>query len=94
MYWISAKPATGKTVLSGKMVHHLKDFNRDVAFCFFDYRSKEKTAIKIFLLSMAWQMAYMHTEVLETVLGICEKDGQLCKADYCTICVCCSWKEF
>ena len=85
LYWISAKPATGKTVLSGKIVHHLKDFNKDVAFYFFDYRSKEKTAINSFLLSMAWQMAYMHTEVLETVLSICEKDGQLCKADYRTI---------
>ena len=85
MYWISAKPATGKTVLTGKIVRHLKDLNRDVAFYFFDYRSKEKTSINSFLLSMAWQMAYMHTEVLETVLGICEKDGQLCKADYRTI---------
>ncbi|KAI9773277.1 MAG: hypothetical protein M1835_006168 [Candelina submexicana] len=85
MYWISAKPATGKTILSGKIVHHLKDFNRDVAFYFFDYRSKEKTAISSFLLSMAWQMAYIHTGVLGTVLGICEKDGQLCKADYRTL---------
>ena len=85
MYWISAKPATGKTVLTGKIIHHLKEFSRDVAFYFFDYRSKVKTAINSFLLSMAWQMACMHTEVLETVLGICEKDGQLCKADYRTI---------
>ena len=84
-YWISAKPATGKTVLSGKVVHHLKDLNRDIAFFFFDYRNKEQTTISSFLLSMAAQMAHMRTEVLQTVLDICEKDDQLCKADYRTI---------
>ena len=85
IYWISAKPATGKTVLSGKIVDHLKDFNRDVAFYFFDYRNRAKTTINSFLLSIAWQMAYMHAEVLETILAICKKDSQLCKADYRTI---------
>ena len=85
LYWISAKPATGKTVLSGKIVDHLKDFNRDVAFYFFDYRNRGKMTINSFLLSMAWQMAYMHAEVLETVLVICKKDDQLCKADYRTV---------
>ncbi|CAD6587074.1 MAG: hypothetical protein ASARMPRED_002985 [Alectoria sarmentosa] len=84
-YWISAKPATGKTVLSGKVVHHLKDLNRDIAFFFFDYRNKAQTTISSFLLSMAAQMAHMHTEVLQTVIEICEKDDQLCKADYRTI---------
>lgn len=84
-YWISAKPATGKTVLSGKVVHHLKDLNRDIAFFFFDYRNKAQTTISSFLLSMVAQMAHMHTEVLQTVVDICEKDDQLCKADYRTV---------
>ena len=85
LYWVSAKPATGKTVLSGKAIHHLKDLNRDIAFFFFDYRNKVQTTISSFLLSIAAQMAHMHTEVLQTVLEICEKDDQLCKADYRTI---------
>lgn len=89
LYWISAKPATGKTVLSGKVIHHLKDLNRDVAFFFFDYRDKAQTTISAFLLSIVAQMAHMHTEVLQTVLDICEKDVQLCKADYRTI-----WRKF
>lgn len=85
VYWISAKPASGKTIISGKIVHHLKDINRDLSFYFFNYRNKSKTAINALLLSMAWQMAQMHSEVLQSVLDICEKDDQLCKADYRTI---------
>ncbi|KAL9070352.1 MAG: hypothetical protein Q9161_004910 [Pseudevernia consocians] len=85
VYWISAKPATGKTVLSGKVVHHLKHLDRDIAFFFFDYRNKAQTSISSFLLSILAQMAHMHTEALQTVLDICEKDDQLCKADYRTI---------
>ena len=85
LYWISAKPASGKTILSGKVVHHLKDLERDVAFFFFDFRNKVQTTISSFLLSIASQMAHMHPEALQTVLDICEKDDQLCKADYRTI---------
>ena len=85
LYWISAKPATGKTVLSGKVVHHLRDLDRDIAFFFFDFRNRVHTTISSFLLSMVSQMAHMHTEVLQTMLDICEKDDQLCKADYRTI---------
>ena len=89
LYWISAKPATGKTVLSGKVIHHLKDLNRDIAFFFFDYRNKAQTTISAFLLSIVAQMSQIHTKVLQTVLDICEKDDQLCKADYRTI-----WRKF
>ena len=85
MYWVSAKPATGKTVLSGRIIRHLKDLYRDLAFYFFDFRNKAKTTISSFLLSIAWQMARMHTDVLETVLDVCEQDDQLRKADYRTI---------
>ena len=85
LYWISAKPATGKTVLSGRVVNHLKDQRHDLAFYFFDYRDKAKTTINSFLMSVAWQMARLHNEVLEGILEACEKDDQLYKADYRTI---------
>ena len=85
LYWISAKPGTGKTVLSGKVIHHLKSFDRDIAFYFFDYRNKTQTTISSFLLSMARQMAHMHLEVMQIVLEICQNDDQLRKADYRTI---------
>ena len=85
LYWISAKPGTGKTVLSGRVVSHLKDQRHDLAFYFFDYRDKAKTTINSFLLSMAWQMARLHPGLLEDILEACEKFDQIYKADYRTI---------
>lgn len=85
LYWISAKPAAGKTILSGSIIHHIKDLDRDLAFYFLDYRHKAKTTINSLLLSLAWQMAHTYTEVSDNILTICEKDEELKKADYRTI---------
>lgn len=85
MYWISAKPATGKSVLSGYVINHLKDLNRDCAFYFFAHGDNVKSSIGSFLRSIAWQMAFIHREILQTVLEICGKDPQLGKMDYRTI---------
>lgn len=85
MYWISAKPAAGKSVLSGYVIKHLKDLNRDCTFYFFTHGDKVKSTISSFLRSMVWQMAFIHPEVLRTALEICEKDEQLNKTDYRTI---------
>ena len=82
LYWISAKPATGKSVLSGYVVNHLKDLNRDCAYYFFGYSDKLKTTISGCLRSLAWQMAVMHPDALATVLEVCEKDDQVSKADH------------
>ncbi|KAL9003079.1 MAG: hypothetical protein Q9188_004032 [Gyalolechia gomerana] len=85
LYWISAKPAAGKTIISGKVVSHLKDLNRDCAFYFFNYGDRTKSTIQALLLSIAWQMALIHPEVLQVILEVCEKDEQLSQADYRTI---------
>ncbi|KAI9705292.1 MAG: hypothetical protein M1820_005291 [Bogoriella megaspora] len=85
MYWISAKPANGKTVLTGRVINYLKGLNLDPKFFLFDYRDREKTAISSFLLSMAWQMANKDTEVFNNLLEICEKDHEIGRADYRTI---------
>ena len=85
IFWISAKPAAGKSILSGYVVDHIKALNRDCSFYFFVYGDTAKSGIASFLCSMAWQMASMHPEVLSTVLDICAKNDQLCKMDYRTI---------
>jgi hypothetical protein len=85
IYCITAKPATGKTVLSGKVIAHLRKLQKHCSFYFFQYGNKEKSNITSFLLSMAWQMALSDESVLTTCLEIYEKDGHLSKADYRTI---------
>ena len=85
IYWISAKPATGKTVLSGFIVKHLKERGEDCAFYFFDCGDKVKASVSFWLRSMAWQMAIKHPQILMMVFEICSKDDQLAKADYRTV---------
>ena len=84
IYWISAKPATGKTVLSGRIMAYLRGLRKHCSFHFFHYGNKMKSSITSFLLSIAWQMALSNEEVLGTILEIFEKDDHLSKADYRT----------
>ena len=85
VYWITAKPGTGKSVLSGSVVKFLKDGGEDCVFYFFNYGDKWKSSISHFLRSLAWQISSMHTEVFQFLLKTCQKDPQLSKADYRTI---------
>lgn len=85
VYWISAKPATGKTILSGKLIAHLRELQLPCSFYFFRHSNQGKSNISSFLLSMARQMALLNEEVMMTVLEICEKNDHLSKADYRTI---------
>ncbi|KAH8766234.1 hypothetical protein BGZ57DRAFT_798548 [Hyaloscypha finlandica] len=86
IYWMSARPATGKTVLSGKVVAHLKSAGLDCSFYFFKNANKSnKSTISSFLLSMAWQMSQANTEILSNVLSICKEFNQVSKAHYQTL---------
>ena len=85
IYWVSAKPASGKTVLSGYIIRYLRELDEDCGFYFFDSGNKAKATISSWLRSMAWQMAVKHSEILMTVLEVYKRDDQLAKADYRTI---------
>ncbi|KAH8670390.1 hypothetical protein BGZ60DRAFT_486586 [Tricladium varicosporioides] len=85
VYWIAGKPAMGKSVLSGYSIKHLRDRGTDVAFYFFNSNDKVKASITYFLRSMAWQVALIHPEILDLVVGVFEKNPQLGKADYRTL---------
>jgi WD40 repeat protein len=82
LYWISAKPATGKSVLSGFIVKYLRDMNQDCSFFFFNYSNNSQSTIGYFLRSIAWQMAMKHQNILQTIIDISYKDDQLSKADF------------
>lgn len=84
IYCITAKPATGKTILSGKVIAHLRKLKRRCSFYFFRYTTKEKTNVTSFLLSMAWQMANSDERILNTCLQILQKDDHT-RTNYLTI---------
>jgi WD40 repeat protein len=81
LYWMSAKPGAGKTILSGSVITDLRGLDRDCAFYFFNHGNKEKSTIGSFLLSMAWQMARMHKDILNTFIAV-SKDNRLSTANY------------
>jgi WD40 repeat protein len=85
LYWISAKPATGKSVLAAYIVKQLKEAKQDCAFYFFAYGDKVKATISSVLRSLAWQMAIMNPDILQTILDISGKDDQIGKAEYRTV---------
>lgn len=64
IYSITAKPTTGKTVLSGKVITTLRTLGKRYNYYFFRHDTKEKSSIVSFLLSMAWQMAYSDERIM------------------------------
>ena len=82
LYWINAKPGTGKSVLSAFIIQHLRDLYRGCSFHFFTHGNETKSTIDFFLRSMAWQMASLHPKVMHVILEICRKDGPLDKTSY------------
>lgn len=53
IYWVSAKPASGKTLLSGYIIEYLRELDKDCGFYFFDSGSKAKATISSWFRSMA-----------------------------------------
>ena len=80
IYWVSASPATGKSVLCGFVIKHLKDADLNCCYYFFTHRDKDKSRITLCLLSLAWQMAVAQRDIMETVIEVCSKDGGIGKS--------------
>ena len=85
LYWISAKPATGKTVLSGKIISHLKDLKRHCTLYFFSRGDKVKWSIAPFLLSIAWQMACTSGGIQDFLVDLWQKECQKISLDYSSV---------
>lgn len=85
IFAITAKPATGKTILSGKVVAHLRGLGKRCSFYFFKYGNKDKSGVASFLLSMAFQMACSDEQVFAACLELYETEDQLSKIDWRTI---------
>ncbi|OIW25313.1 hypothetical protein CONLIGDRAFT_622861 [Coniochaeta ligniaria NRRL 30616] len=71
LYWVSANPGTGKTVLAGHVVSHLKEHNLQCSYYYF--RMEDRT-LGGFLRSIAYQMAMSNASVRDMLLRAYE-DG-------------------
>lgn len=85
VYWVTAKPGAGKSVLSGHVLRTLRHRGADISFFFFSHGDKLKSSMGYFFRSMAWQMAALDPAILESMAKVCKREPQLGSADHRTI---------
>ncbi|KIX99885.1 uncharacterized protein Z520_04521 [Fonsecaea multimorphosa CBS 102226] len=85
LYWVTAKPGAGKSVLSGHVVKSLREADKVCGFFFFNHGDKVKSTMGVFFRYMAWQMASANTALLDSLCKICKRDPHLAQADYKTV---------
>jgi WD40 repeat protein len=81
IYWICAKPATGKSVLSGYIINTLSGLNLDCSYYFFRHSDKEKSTVSGLLRSMVYQMASISVNVRQKLLTMIERGVRFDKDD-------------
>ncbi|KAH6651738.1 hypothetical protein BKA67DRAFT_626167 [Truncatella angustata] len=75
-FWLQGRPGAGKSVISSAVISSLRWLTRDCCFFFFVRADKNKSSIKSFLRSMAFQMAMLHPEIRQAILEIIPKWGE------------------
>ncbi|OIW25252.1 hypothetical protein CONLIGDRAFT_718123 [Coniochaeta ligniaria NRRL 30616] len=81
VYWVSANPATGKSVLSGYVINALTDLSLDCSYYFFRHGDKDKSTVSGCLRSLLYQMALRSADVRQMLLSMMEKAVSLDKDD-------------
>jgi WD40 repeat protein len=81
IYWIHAKPATGKSVLSGYIINTLSSLNLDCSYYFFRHGDKERSTVSGLLRSMIFQMALISVNVRQKLLSMIERGIRFDKDD-------------
>lgn len=86
LLWLQGKPGAGKNVLSACTINELNanEIPKDCCYYFFTHSDKPRCTIAAFLLSMAWQMAFLHTDVFNTISRISKawKDAKMGAVDH------------
>ena len=80
-FWLSGKPATGKSVLAGSVIDELEDLNSDCSFYFFHHNDTAKNSLGSCLRSIAFQMAVINTKIRRKLLELQADHIQIDKAD-------------
>jgi WD40 repeat protein len=73
LYWVYAKPATGKSVLTSHVIKVTGDFNNDCSYYFFRHGDKVRSTLSGCLLSLAYQMAILNVHMRNKLLQLIER---------------------
>lgn len=81
VYWISANPATGKSVLCGYVVNSLTELSLDCNYYFFRHGDKDKSTVSGFLRSLLYQMALRSAQARQQLLDMMDRGVRFNKDD-------------
>ena len=73
-YWLSSKPASGKSVLAGTVIDNLEDLNLDCSYYFFHHNDAAKSTLSGCLRSLAFQMALSNLKIRKKLLDMIADD--------------------
>lgn len=82
IYWLSANPASGKSVMAAHVVDHLEEANLTCSYFFFTQESKVDSKLSYFLRSIAYQMALSNVYIRDALLAMIDDGPHLAKADF------------
>lgn len=74
-FWLRGRPGAGKSVISSAVISCLRELTRDCSFFFFAQGDKSRNGARSFLKSMAFQMAMLHPEILQTIIDLIPRWG-------------------
>ena len=89
IYWLSANPASGKSVLAAHVINHLEEANLTCSYFFFTRDSKSDSNLSNCLRSIAYQMALSNVYIRDHLLSMIDEGLQFAKDDYRAI-----WRKF
>lgn len=81
IYLVCAKPAAGKSVLSGYIINTLASLSLDCMYYFFRHGNKEKSTVSGLLRSIVFQMAATSVNVRQKLLSMIDKGVRFDKDD-------------
>ena len=80
-FWLSGRPATGKSTIAGHVTRYLEDCNASCMYFFFKDGDATKSTISEMLRSLAWQMAWGNTEIRQVLLHMEQERDTIDRAD-------------
>lgn len=82
LVWYHAPPASGKSILSSYMIHHLQSNGHDCQYHFFNFGDQSRKSIGGMLKSLAYQISSVVPGYGEEILAAASEDLRLDKGDH------------